>query len=334
MQILRQAIREQVIFGNNLSDDAFHVGLSGTANYIPYIGITIMSFHKANPDMSFVFHLFVSSLSQMERKRLRKASEEMNCEIHIYLVNDEIFKSIVYGMYTASFWYRFIMPDIVCDQTDRLLYVDADIMCFGSVAELKNMNLDGRIAAVVADLGGSISAKKLNVQGYFNSGMMLINVKQWVKLRILKQIIDFSQQMLPKIDKSGKCKEWKNARYNDQNILNKVLDQRITWLHRKYNYIYQMHRTSLFRKAPYNEDYRDQVLLHFAGKAKPWVDWVQHWPVTQEYRSIWLASPWREIPLTVPKERKQFHDAARTYRKQHDYKKMLFWYAKYFFSRM
>lgn len=334
MSILDHSIRARSTLGTkNQSQETFHVGMAGTANYIPYLGIAIMSLKQANPDINFVFHLFVSNLPEVEKENLAAAADQIKCEVRLYVVNDDALKSFVNGMYTASFWYRFIMPDILYGQVERLLYLDGDIMCCGSIDQLRKISIENTLAAVVSDRDEERQKRQMQVQRFFNSGMMLINVEQWVKAKMLDQIICFSQNSLSMVDKHGRCKAWGNARYCDQNILNKVLDGKTVWLPKKYNYIYKLNRSALFRKPAYNDNYKEQVLLHFAGAVKPWHSWVQHWPVVQAYRTIWKNSPWNSMQPVSPRSTKALHAAAREYRVIGEYKKSLHFYLRYFLKK-
>lgn len=57
---------------------------------------------------------------------------------------------------------------------NKILYLDADIMLNGNIEELFNININNYHMAVVLDKNGHMFIK-LN---YFNSGMMLLNMKQ------------------------------------------------------------------------------------------------------------------------------------------------------------
>lgn len=331
MDVLKNAIKATIFKqGKRNMPKAFHVGLAGTFDYIPHLGMVIMSLVKCNPDIDFVFHLFVNHLPEDEEQRLASAAEQTGNAIKIHVVNDAAFSSIVFGKYNASFFYRFIMPDILKDETDRLLYMDGDMMCRGNLKELQNLLLENHLAAVVSDRDEKRQMDQLQVKGFFNSGLMLINVKQWIEEHLLQTILEFSHENLKYVGKNGRHSQWKNALYNDQNILNKILDGRVVWLPKKYNYIYKLNRSALFRKKASNEDYREQVILHFAGSVKPWHDWAQEWPVVKEYREIWLDSPWADIPLSAPKSRKDCHQAAREYRVTGQWGKALKWYSEYY----
>lgn len=331
MDILANAIKETIVkSGNKMLVPAFHVGMAGTFDYIPHLGMVIMSLSKYNPDVSFVFHLFVNRLPEIEERRLAIAAIQTDSTIKIHVVNDEAFSSIVFGKYNASFFYRFIMPDIVKGETERLLYLDGDIMCRGSIKELMELELGNHLAAVVSDRDEKRQMRQMQVQGFFNSGLMLIHVSKWVQEKMLAKILAFSQDNLKYVGQNGRHSQWNHALYNDQNILNKILDGEVVWLQKKYNYIYKLNRSAFFRKKAHNEDYREQIILHFAGAVKPWHDWVMNWPVVQEYRKIWLESPWKDIPLSSPKSKKDCHQAAREYRTIGQYGKAIHWYLEYY----
>lgn len=117
--------------------------------------------------------------------------------------------------------------------------------------------------------------------------------------------------------------------HHDQDIHNEMLDGKCLYIEKKYNYLYNLDRQSLFKKQPVNEDYHNQVIIHFAGHAKPWHSWVQDWPVVKEYAAIQSTSPWSDVPLVPPKGHKNLHQAARTARMQGQYGKMISLYMKY-----
>lgn len=330
MDILANAVKETIIkSGEKSLGPSFHVGLAGTFDYIPHLGMVMMSLSQYNPDISFVFHLFVNQLPEAEEQRLEAAAVQTGHTIKIHVINDEAFSSIIFGKYNASFFYRFIMPDIVKAETDRLLYMDGDIMCRGSVKELAELDLGDYLAAVVPDRDEKRQMQQMQVQGFFNSGLMLIHVSKWIQEKMLSQILRFSQDNLKYVGTNGRHSQWKHALYNDQNILNKVLDGKVIWLPKKYNYVYKLNRSALFHKKERNEDYQKQVVLHFAGSVKPWHDWTVNWPVVKEYRKIWLESPWMDVPPSKPNSRKDCHQAAREYRSIGQYDKAIHWYIKY-----
>lgn len=331
MLYIEEAIRNSIVLGSEKKDTQYvHVGLAGTENYISHIGIVLMSLIQFNPTKRFMLHLFLSDATELDVECFKRLTDMTKSVVKIYIVNDYFFSGVVKGMYTASFFYRFIMPDIVKEDTEQLIYMDGDMMCHGDISEISHLKLENKMAAVVSDRDERKQMNQLHVQRFFNSGMMVINVKQWVRENMLEKIFDFSITCMKQLDSSGRYKAWGNARYNDQNILNKMLDGRVLWLPKKYNYIYKLNRAAFFRKAEKNEDYKNQVILHFAGSVKPWHDWVKDWPVVKEYINVWQHSPWKDVPMTKPVSRKDFHQAGREYRVTGQYGKALKCYWEYY----
>lgn len=331
MNILKNAVRETLVIGKpHLEKKAFCIALTGTDNYIPYLGLTIMSVYRYNKQLPMAFHLFVNGLPDSDRKKLCEAAEMMGNPIYVHLMNDEAFQSLVFGEKTAVFFYRFVLADLLKSESDRVLYLDGDIMCRGNLQELADMDLGQAVAAVVTDRLQKRQMKQIGTTGFFNAGAMVVHISEWVRQDIFHKVVDMSHDSLTKIDSQGYYKGWNGLRYNDQNILNVILDGKVIWLPRKYNYIYKLNRAALFHPQDQNEDYRKQIVLHFAGSVKPWHDWTINWPVVKEYRQIWLESPWKDVPMTVPKSRQDCHRAAREYRVSGQYGKALHWYLEYY----
>ena len=72
----------------------------------------------------------------------------------------------------------FLLPD----EVEKILYMDADMVCTGDIKEIYDINLEGRLLGASKDLG--IMPKDLKRLGlpidypYINSGMLLIDVKK------------------------------------------------------------------------------------------------------------------------------------------------------------
>jgi lipopolysaccharide biosynthesis glycosyltransferase len=195
------------------------------------------------------------------------------------------------------------------------------MMCRGSLGYLRNLDFQGNDAAVVSDRGEPYEIKRMHTKRYFNAGMMLINVKQWMEEGLFDDIVRRAEENVKRVGN--------RLSHHDQDIHNEMLDGKCLYIEKKYNYLYNLDRHSLFAKQPVNEDYHKQIIVHFAGHAKPWHTWVQWWPVVKEYAAIQKKSPWKDVPLVPPKGTKNLHQAARTARMQGRYGEMISLYLKY-----
>jgi lipopolysaccharide 1,2-glucosyltransferase len=319
--VLSHAVTDTIHLGRKAEKEDFHIALTGTEDYIPHMGMVALTVHAHNEDMSICYHFFVNHLTDEEKGKLEKAAQIMQSPLEVHLIDDSAFKPLLLSDGVAAFFYRFLVAPTVAPVTDRVLYLDGDMMCRGSLDYLRNLDFKGHDVAVVSDRKEELQMKRVHTKRYFNAGMMLINVKQWMEEGLFDDIVRRAEKNVKRVGN--------RLSHHDQDIHNEMLDGKCLFIEKKYNYLYNLDRQSLFKKQPVNEDYHRQVIIHFAGHAKPWHSWVQAWPVVQEYAAIQKKSPWKDVPLVPPKGHKNLHQAARTARMQGRYGEMISLYLKY-----
>lgn len=324
--VLTNAVIETIRLGESAGKKTFHIALTGTSDYIPHMGVEIYSVSQSNRDIPITYHLFVNQLSEREKANLAEAAEEMKSEIQVHLIDDSCFETIVLSDGVAAFFYRFLVAPTLSGQTDRVLYLDGDMMVRGSLRDLTELDFQGKAAAVVTDRRESIRKKRVGTARYFNAGMMLINLPVWEAEGLFDDIVRRAQENTKKVGR--------RISSHDQDIHNQMLDGKTLYIDRKYNYLYNLDRQPLFKRQPVNDDYKKQIIIHFAGHAKSWHSWVQEWPAVQEYAEIQRLSPWRDYALIPPKTEKEIHQAARTARMYSRWGEMLKWYGLYMMKKL
>ncbi len=194
-------------------------------------------------------------------------------EINIIELNDKYSEN--YYMKNTSATpaaiYKFNIPEILKD-IDKIIYLDGDIIVSKDLEELYNYDLNNNYIGAVKDVNGLLKRHynlfiKNNIF-YFNSGVMLMNLKEMRKNNISKSLIDY-----------------RNNGYNelmDQDALNYVLKDKTIELPFKYNVqtmFKNINKTPNQIKKYYNlnNDYdsfdkmvEDSVVLHYSPKIKPW----------------------------------------------------------------
>lgn len=318
---LLHAVIDTVHLGKPVPEDAFHIAFTGTEDYIPHMGIAALTVGSHNRDMNICFHFFVNQMTDFEKEQLAELAGIADSPVEIHRIDDRCFKTLLLSDGVAAFFYRFLVAPTLAPQTDRVLYLDGDMMCRGSLKYLRDLDFKGNMAAVVSDRKEKLQTERVHTKRYFNAGMMLINARDWMKEGLFDDIVRRAEENVKRVGK--------RLSHHDQDIHNEMLDGKCLYIDRKYNYLYNLDRQSLFKKQPVNEDYRKQVIIHFAGHGKPWHSWVQDWPAVREYAEIRLHSPWKDVPLVPPKGSKNIHQAARTARMHGEYGKMCGFYAKY-----
>lgn len=239
--VLSHAVTETLHLGEKAKDGAFHIALTGTADYISHMGVVALTVAAYNEDLPLCFHFFVNSLSTLEKGRLAQAAEMMKCPIEVHLIDDSAFKTLLLSDGVAAFFYRFLVAPTVAPVTDRVLYLDGDMMCRGSLKYLADLDFKGNMVAVVSDRKEELQMKRVHTKRYFNAGMMLINVKDWMKENLFDDIVRRAEENVARVGN--------RLSHHDQDIHNEMLDGKCLFIEKKYNYLYNLDRQSLFKKT-------------------------------------------------------------------------------------
>lgn len=149
------------------------------------------------------------------------------------------------------------------NEIERILYLDADMICTGDINELYNLEFDDKIWLAAPDNG--IQEKDLNRlelpldYKYINSGMLLINLKKLKANYTEKFIVE-------------KIRENKDVLiYPDQDFINKIFKDEIKVVSNKYNLIAKDIRYIDLKEKP--------LIIHYAGSVKPWHDNVSRFDI-------------------------------------------------------
>ncbi|PSW23124.1 hypothetical protein C9J21_22180 [Photobacterium phosphoreum] len=232
--------------------------------YTDYACVLITSVLKYNKKVTFhILHNGLSAKSKLKLKRNLNNSSN----IELYEINSEIFK----GMPTTQQWpeaiyYRILVSDLLPNSLDKVIYCDCDVMFRGELSSLWNINIDGYSIGAIEDVLSPISPMLEKIgcnpcNGYFNSGVMLINLVYWRENNISEKALKFIREKIDIIT------------HPDQDALNNVLNNSWLSIHSKWNFLTpfqnlyydKKHMISDYNKT--NEHY--PVIVHFSGD-KPW----------------------------------------------------------------
>ena len=167
----------------------FHIAFCADDNYCRPMGATIASIVANNPGQHFTFHLLAIALSDDNQARFKRLDAMLPAAAtRIHLLDEALFAQfsgfLGHSHYSLSIFTRLVIPDVLQGQTERVLYLDADILCLGKLDELIDIDFDGKLAVVVPDAPVTtrrrVAALDLPHEEYFNAGVMLINVAPWI----------------------------------------------------------------------------------------------------------------------------------------------------------
>lgn len=274
-------------------------------NYVMPCGIMLKSLFCNNTKESINVHAIIdNNVTRSDRDSLKEIVEESNGVISFYDIDPENisnYPGLRDNYISRSAYYRMFVAEILPENIEKILYLDGDIIIRKSLLELWNTDLNSYAIGCVMDMlvGKPQIYNRLRIPyeaGYFNSGMMLINLKYWRENNILAELLQFIKDYPERISASV-----------DQDVLGYVLRDRKKFLPLKYNV-----QEGFFFKPEYasidywkyedqlTEAINDPVILHFTGRSKPWIKGCNH-PRKQDFFIYKGKTKWANDPLQKEK---------------------------------
>ena len=271
--------------------------------YAPYCGVMLTSFLENHKGFHTEVYIVVKNRLK-EEKRLKRLEERYDVKVNIVeFPFSDITSSFPIGnrYWTIETYYRLFAPVLLPKDIDRILYLDCDIIVDGDVSEMYFSEIKVISAIVTTDFMSiqTGNPKRLGYDekfGYFNAGMMLINISYWREHDILQRSINY-------------IKENSEILFlYDQDVLNYVLHDSKKFIGIEYNffslYITKMTFDSIdenTKKAVINCKPR---IIHFI-KPKPWSIFSYKFPLTRVWEkyckvSLWSSPFFKELPKDKP----------------------------------
>lgn len=266
--------------------DIMHIVYCGDAAYVPMIGISMTSVVWNNLDSRIVFHLLVDDLRQRDAVRLQAFGRLYRnvAGIRVHRIDGgrpemKVFRQLD-SSYPESVNYRLLLPELLEDTVERVLYLDGDVICRGSIRTLWETNMGEALVAGVRDPLEQMHFQRVGGKVYVNTGVLLMDLAGWRRANILEKVLDFYRQ-------SG------YLGYPDQDAINVTCRGYVLDLPSHWNYPVSCNFTVKGRR---NDIAPEARLCHFLGPVtKPWnvtcLDpRAKLWTCYRE-RSFWAGRP-------------------------------------------
>jgi lipopolysaccharide biosynthesis glycosyltransferase len=173
---------------------------------------------------------------------------------------------------------------------DRVLYLDSDIVVIGSIAPLWSTDLNGALLGAVDIPGSDRGVSHLGLRakdGYFNSGVLLIDLQQWRDTEALETVLQYVEANPERM-----------MRDVDQEALNACFHSRKKVLDHQWNAMWPFflrRPTGLDLTTPEIDRVRKEArIIHFNGSLKPWSYFCDH-PRKTEYIKYLKMTEWRNF---------------------------------------
>ena len=195
--------------------------------------------------------------------------------IEFHLFDETIFNSfpqigqVKCDYITKATYYRLFIDRMLNSDIDKVLYLDSDIVVDKSLETLWNSNISNYAVGCVTDMSeAKHDYNRLDFDpklGYFNAGVLLINLKYWRDHHIIDEFVNIIINHPEMIEQ------------HDQDVLNIVLCKNKFTLPLTYNvqngFLFKPEYLELDEKK-YKMDLeqavQNPVIIHYTAVIKPW----------------------------------------------------------------
>lgn len=218
------------------------------------------------------FHVYILQKLLLEKdEEVRTFCETLGVAYTPVVIDEQAFENApTTDRYPETIYYRLLAHDYLPEDLERILYMDADILCINDVVPLYQMSLEQKLYAAAShtedsDIADAINRLRLGnyeSKSYFNSGILLMN------LEMIRQTVRRSDIMAYIAEKG-------NLLFlPDQDVLTALYGHEIALIPDEiYNYDT---RYFLIYAAKSKAEHGltwvidNTVFLHFCGRDKPW----------------------------------------------------------------
>lgn len=266
-------------------------------NFIIPIAVLLKSIELSNINEKFNIHIITANLPDDSKINFEKNINKDVFNLSYYHIDDSILKfcPVRPGDYiNIATYFRILLPSILPENIDNVLYLDGDIIVVDNLDYIWNLNTDNFGAAVIPCIhyGNPKEFERLGLnktEGYFNAGVMYINLKFWRENDIQQKTLKYIQ------DYPDRCKK------HDQDALNYTLSDKLLYISTRYNF----QRIFYEKDFKYSNKLSDDVeqnkfnpaIIHYCDLEKPWHKECFH-PLKDVWRIIVKKLPCAKIKYT------------------------------------
>lgn len=251
------------------NNQAITVVLAFDDKYVAHGATTIVSAlenKKASDQLLFI--VLDTGLSNESRQKIRGLVDE-RAGLDFVTVSAELIGHLPNQSHAVSTYARIFLP-MLRPTLHKAIYIDSDVVVLSSLSELWSLDLEDKICGVVQDAMCQLSPEdndskrfpSIPHMGYFNAGVLLIDMEKW-KERLI------SEETLKVIENMGS-----RLLHSDQDALNLSLSGNVKYLHPRWNFQTPLARPiwNGFQYAPdWHEAYKSPSIIHYTTNQKPWI---------------------------------------------------------------
>jgi lipopolysaccharide biosynthesis glycosyltransferase len=266
--------------------------------YSKHVAVVIQSIlANATTQDRHEFHILTMNLSSDAEKRLLEVTTRGKATLLVHRLSAKLLEGFPTASLPLEAYLRLLLPDLL-PEYEKILYLDADLIVMDSLSKLWDFSIgDSAIGAAIDSIaifrGNAIlehfKALQLPEQHvYFNSGVMLLNLKVLREIQLLEVVKAWAQKypdLMP---------------HSDQDVLNALLVGKVSYFDLRWNLQVPLIAPIKLGWKCSQEHVKavsDPAIVHYVTARKPWRKEFKL-PYQSLYFKYLAQTPWQEDTLT------------------------------------
>lgn len=271
---------------------------SSTDAYCPPCCAMLASLFYNNPDCDFHVYWLTMGLNEQSKVNISTLSEQFKYPIEVLTVQDQMIDQLPITNKRSlpkETYLRFFGLGLIPQHVNKILNLDCDMIVRASIADLWNIDLRNNILGMVEclpsqneEIGNRLGYPAWEY-GYYNAGMVLINLKLWRENNIQERLFQWIDLNKDKM------------RLYEQDAINALLYGKIQRLSIKWNVCPECFHSPQILIESYRLELplyiSNPPIVHYVGTIKPWHLECEH-PFATEYDKYLAMTPYKEMSKT------------------------------------
>lgn len=271
--------------------------------FVPQVGAGICSICENNKQIKDInFYIISYGITINNKKKMQKLVKKYERNIEIIEL-ENLNKYFNFNFDTLG-WNkvilaRLLMGNILSKNIDKIIYLDGDTIVRGCLGELWDLDMKNKIIGMSIEPTANKKRKEklgLKEYPYYNSGVLLVDLKKWRKYNIQDKIINYYKEQNGRLFAA------------DQDAINAVLKDQIFTISPKYNYynifdqysynfccrlMKPLEYSNYIKKDDYISSRKNPIIIHYLGEERPWRKYNTH-KYRNDYKKYLNMTPWKE----------------------------------------
>lgn len=272
------------------------IALSFDKGFSMQAAVTMASISISNAKSGITFHLLTDNLDDNLKDRICFSLKHDSHKAIFYTIDKSLLKDCPVNKDLAcpslAKYYRLLLPKILPQTVERVLYLDCDIIVTDTLAPLFQIEMKDKAIGVISDQKPYVinNYNRLGIEledGYFNSGVILFDLLNW-------RNNDYTLDVFSYIRKNRSSLVWE-----DQDALNKIFSKNKIYLPLQYNLqndmLYDKNELYWKNREELINAIKNPVCIHFCG-SKPWEKECRH-PWRGDWEYVLTQTAWNGFVL-------------------------------------